>query len=85
MNKKWYPSQVECATGVNVQYSKIMCVSAEGVNKANRTTCEKFDVTGKSDTGSSVAVVQLDNGTIVDRDVTVRIECTGVECGDHVA
>ena len=35
LNKKWYPSQVECVAGVNVQYSKIMCVGSEGVDKAS--------------------------------------------------
>ena len=88
VSKKWYPSQVECVTGVNVQCSKIMCVGAEGVNKASKSTGDMREVTGVSDAGSaqssSVIVVHIDDGAVVDGDVTVRAECAGVECGDHV-
>ena len=70
------------------KHTKVMCVCAEDVNEAYKSTCE-FDITGRSDVGSaqgwSVTVVHADDGAVVDGDVAVRTEHAVVECGDHIA
>ena len=70
-NRKWYPSQVERVKCADVQYSEVKCVCAEGVTRANKSICEKFDIKESAHAwpAQRVTAVHKDEGAVVDGDV----------------